>query len=187
MKSVFILLICSLFSFSLPQSTSNVYISRNIKTVIYSEAPIENIEAISVKGSSVFNISSGEIQFIIPISSFQFKKSLMQEHFNENYMESDVYPSAKFKGKINQSIDINKDGDYPVAVSGELEAHGIKRQRSINGSIHIENKRISISSKFDVLCKDHNIKIPQLVFRNIAENIQVTVSGAFTPYSSPQP
>jgi polyisoprenoid-binding protein YceI len=185
MKSVFILLTCFLF-FSFSQQKSNVYVSRNVKTVIYSEAPLENIEATSVKGSSVLNISTREIQFIIPISSFQFKKSLMQEHFNENYMESDTYPSAKFKGKISQDIDINKDGDYQVSASGELEVHGVKKQRNINGSIHVENKSVSINSKFEVLCKDHNIKIPQLVFKNIAENIQVTVSGTYTAYS-PQP
>src|ERR1035437_6573374 len=104
MKSGFILLACFFFSFSPQQSTNNIYMCKNVKTLIYSEAPIENIEATSVKGSSVLNISTGEIQFIIPISSFQFKKSLMQEHFNENYMESDTYPSAKFKGKITQAI-----------------------------------------------------------------------------------
>jgi polyisoprenoid-binding protein YceI len=185
MRVLCVLLACFFFSFS-PQG-SNIYMSKNIKTVIYSEAPLENIEATSVKGSSVLNISNGEIQFIIPISSFQFKKSLMQEHFNENYMESDKYPAARFKGKINQDIDINKDGDYQVTATGELEVHGVKKQRTINGSIHVDNKKISINSKFEVLCKDHNIKIPQLVFQNIAENIQLTVTGTYTAYSSAQP
>jgi polyisoprenoid-binding protein YceI len=183
MRSILIVLACFFFASSIPQN-SNVYLSRNVKSVIYSEAPLENIEAISVKGNAVLNTNTSEIQFVIPISSFQFKKSLMQEHFNENYMESDKYPSAKFKGKINQTVDYTKDGDYPVTVSGELDVHGVKRQRTIAGNLKVADKKISVSSKFDVLVKDHKIKIPQLLYMNIAETIQVTITGTFISYSS---
>lgn len=108
----------------------------------------------------------------------------MQEHFNENYMESDKYPNATFKGKLSDKIDPSKDGDYTVTVTGELEVHGVKQPRTITGTIKVLNRQISINSEFNVLCKDHQITIPKLVFKNIAESIQVTVSGNFNPYSS---
>lgn len=179
-KSLCIILL-SLVITGLKNKKETIYECSTAKIRLYSEAPIENIEATSTKGFSVYNPQSGEIQFNIPINSFKFRKSLMQEHFNENYMESDIYPFAKFKGKINQLIDPEKDGEYAVSVVGELDVHGVKRQRTINGSIKIQKGEITINSKFDVLCKDHNIKIPKLVFRNIAESIQITVSANYNP------
>ncbi|MDF3077295.1 MAG: YceI family protein [Sphingobacteriaceae bacterium] len=169
----------------LAQSSSSLYVCKAVKAVIYSEAPIENIEATSVKGFSVIDLNKSEVQFNIPIKSFQFKKSLMQEHFNENYLESDKYPNAQFKGKIRESIDPTKEGNYPVTVTGDLDVHGVKKNRTIPGVIRIKDNSVTITSKFNVLCKDHNIDIPQLVFQNIAESIQVTVSGTFSAYKKP--
>ena len=182
-KSLCIILLSFLISPDL-ESKKEVYITNNAKVRLYSEAPLENIEATSVKGFSVYNTQSADIQFSIPINSFKFKKSLMQEHFNENYMESDKYPFAKFKGKITQQIDPGKDGEYNVSATGELDVHGVKRQRTIKGSIRVAKGIITVNSKFDVLCKDHNIKIPQLVFQNIAESIQLTVSAIYNPYTA---
>ncbi|MDB5120352.1 MAG: YceI family protein [Sphingobacteriales bacterium] len=183
MTKIASILFLSLFLFAF-QEKQNIFLSNAIETGIYSEAPLENIAAISKKGISVYNIEKGEIQFNIPIKSLKFKKSLMEEHFNENYMESDKYPFAKFKGKVNQAIDLSKNGEYPVTVSGDLDVHGVKKQRTINGTIKVNNGSISVFSKFDVLCKDHDIKIPQLVFQKIAETIQVTISGNYNPYKS---
>lgn len=173
----------SLFLLSF-QERQSVFFSNAIQASIFSEAPLENIEAVSQKGISVYNVENGEIQFNIPIKSLQFKKGLMEEHFNENYMESDKYPFAKFKGKVNQAIDLSKNGDYQVTVSGDLDVHGVKKTRTINGTIKVYNGAVSVFSKFDVLCKDHNIKIPRLVFQKIAESILVTISGNYTPYKS---
>jgi hypothetical protein len=181
MKYILIAVICCFFSFN--HKAGGIYTCKEIKAKLYSEAPIENIEAISSQGFSVINFTTSEIQFNIPIHSFQFKKSLMKEHFNENYMESDKYPNATFKGKINEKIDPSKDGDYPVTVTGELEVHGVKQQRTISGNIKAANNQLSINSQFNVLCKDHQIEIPKLVFKKIAEIIQITISGTFTPYS----
>ncbi|HEY0897129.1 MAG TPA: YceI family protein [Sphingobacteriaceae bacterium] len=183
MKSIAILFI---LTFGLWQQTSapaRLYVSRSIKTTIFSEAPLENIEATSNTGVAILNTETGEVQFNIPIRSFNFRKRLMQEHFNENYMESDKYPHAKFKGKIRESIDYSVDGTYEVTTTGELEVHGVKKPRTIAGTITVNGGSISIQSKFDTRVADHNIKIPQLVFRNIAETIRVTVSGTFTPHT----
>lgn len=182
---VFIVLIISGICSS-RQVKAQLYVCKEVKATLYSEAPVENIEAVSVRGVSVVNLLNGDVQFSIPISSFQFKKSLMQEHFNENYMESDKFPNAKFRGHINEKINTAKDGEYPVTVSGELEVHGVKKQRTIPGTIKVMNNSITVSSRFNVLCKDHNITIPRLVFKNIAESIQVTILGSYTPYQTPK-
>jgi polyisoprenoid-binding protein YceI len=166
-----------------PGKPAQLLMCKDAKTTLYSEAPLENIEATSIKGKSVLNTSTGEVQFSIPITSFEFKKSLMQEHFNENYMESDKYPVASFNGKINEKIDAGQPGDFPVTATGELQVHGVKKQRTINGTLKITKTGASLNSKFIVACKDHGIKIPTLVFKNIAETIQVTVSANYIPYS----
>lgn len=95
-------------------------------------------------------------------------------------MESDKYPAARFKGKLNSPIDVLKDGDYQVTATGDLEVHGVKKRRSISGTIKVLNGTLQINSVFDVKCEDHNIKIPALVFKNIAETIRITLKGTFS-------
>ncbi|HEY1023992.1 MAG TPA: YceI family protein [Sphingobacteriaceae bacterium] len=186
MKSI-VLVILLMFSYkSFSEDAAKFFISKSIKTTIFSEAPLENIEATSRTGVAILNTETREIQFNIPIRSFDFAKKKMQEHFNENYMESDKHPNARFKGKINQAIDLSVSGNYNVSVTGDLEVHGVKQKRTISGSIKVAPGSVAISSKFDVRCADHNISIPRLVFRNIAETIRVTVSGSFTPYNPTQ-
>lgn len=159
---------------------TSVFATRSAELTLFSEAPMENIEAVSKTAYGVLNTDNGEIQFGVSIRSFRFKKSLMQEHFNENYMESDKYPAAKFKGKLNTRIDVSREGEYQVTAVGDLEVHGVTRKRSISGKIKVIDGRLEISSEFDVKCRDHNIKIPALVFKNIAETIKVTLKGTFS-------
>jgi polyisoprenoid-binding protein YceI len=143
----------------------------------------KSVDAESVKGTSVFNAAKGELAFSVPIRSFQFQKSLMQEHFNENYMESDRYPNASFRGQILEKPDFSKNGTYPVNVKGTLEVHGVKQNRTIPGKITVNNGATSMTSTFLVLCKDHQIEIPKLVFQKIAESIQVQVAANYAPLS----
>lgn len=156
-----------------------IFLTKSADISLFSKAPIENIEAVSKSGYGVINADNGEIQFGVSIRSFKFRKSLMQEHFNENYMESDKYPAAKFKGKINTPIDISKNGEYQVTVTGDLEVHGVTKRRTLPGVIRILNGKLEVTSVFDVKCQDHNIKIPALVFKNIAETIQITMKATF--------
>lgn len=183
MKIALLIIVLTFPFTSLTETGSQLFVSKSIKTTIFSEAPLENIEATSTTGVSVLNIETREIQFNIPIRSFNFPKKKMQEHFNENYMESDKYPHAKFKGKINQGSDLLTPGSYNVSVTGDFEVHGVSQKRTISGTLKVAENSISIYSKFDVRCADHKIKIPQLVFRNIAETIRVTVSGSFLPHN----
>jgi hypothetical protein len=169
---------------SISQTGQDIYICKNAKINIFSSAPVEDIEANSTSGVSIYNATTGELDFSLPIRSLHFPKSLMETHFNESYMESDRYPKATFKGKIQERPDLTKDGSYPVTVTGEFEAHGVKQQRTINGNIKVNNGIISMTSEFMVKCADHHIDIPQIVFHNIAESIRVRVAATYTPYKS---
>lgn len=106
----------------------------------------------------------------------------MQEHFNENYMESEKYPQATFKGKVQQAVDVSKDGSYPVTATGVLTVHGVAQNRSITGTIAVQKGVITLTSEFMVKCVDHQITIPKIVFHNIAESIRVNVSAKYDAY-----
>lgn len=154
---------------------AQTYTSRKATLTFYSKAPLEDIKAESKEGLSALNTTTGEIYFKVKIRSFQFRKGLMQEHFNENYLESDKYPDAEFKGNIKETIDFKKAGIYPVTVNGKLNIHNISKDYVAKGTFRVENGKIIGQSVFNVKVADHNIKIPRLVFRNIAELVEVTV------------
>ena len=180
MKQLTIILLTWLGVFS--QAGQGLYTCKNAYISIYSSAPLEDISAETSTGQSVFNAATGELVFSLNIRSLTFKKSLMQEHFNTDYMESDKYPKATFKGKIQEHIDVTKDGTYPVTAVGELEVHGVKQQRSVPGKIIVAGGTVKMTSEFMVKCADHHIDIPRLVFHNIAESIKVTVNATYTAY-----
>lgn len=152
------------------------YISRKAAFTFFSQAPLEDIKAESKQGVSALNIGTGEIYFKVKIRSFHFRKGLMEEHFNENYMESDKYPYAEFKGNIKETLDYKKDGIYPVTVNGMLTIHNVSKEYTTKASLEIKDGVIVGQSVFNVRVADHNIKIPKLVFKNIAEVVEVRVS-----------
>lgn len=162
---------------------AQIVISHNARLSFFSEAPIENIKAESNTGVSALNLSTKTIYFKVFMSSFEFKKSLMQEHFNENYMESSKYPVAEFNGKINDQIDLAKDGTYPVTVQGKLSIHGVTKDYTVKAELKVKGGEITANSTFPVKLVDHEIKIPRLVIKNIAEIVQVTVSAHYKPDS----
>lgn len=164
------------------QAGQGTFVCKNAYISIYSEAPIEDITAETSTGTSVYNATSGDLAFSLNIISLKFKKPLMEEHFNDDYMESEKYPKATFKGKIQEPVDVTKDGTYPVTVNGVLEVHGVKQTRTIPGKVTVSNGTVKMNAEFMVKCADHQIKIPKLVFHNIAESIKVTVSASYVPY-----
>ena len=155
------------------------YMTRTGKVTFFSSTPVENIEAFNNDVSSVLYSKSGEVAFVVPIKSFKFEKALMQEHFNENYMESDKYPKADFKGKVTNLGDVNfaKDGNYSVKVAGALTIHGVTKNVSLPGTITVKGGSITTNSKFKVKTADYGIKIPAMVKNKIAEQIEVTVNS----------
>lgn len=160
----------------------DVQSSKSVNISFFSSAPLEDIEAKTSNGTSVITTTKNEFFFLVPIKSFTFKSSLMQEHFNENYMESDKFADARFSGKVNENIDWKKDGTYNVTVTGKLTVHGVDKDRTIPGSITVKNGVISINTKFDISCKEHGIKIPSMMTEKIAETVAVTVNGTYAPF-----
>jgi len=157
------------------------FVSKNIRIGLFSSTPLEDIRAVSDKGNAVLVSKTREIVVQLDVKTLEFDRKLMQEHFNENYIESDKYPNAKFKGVIDQAIDFTKDGNYGVTVTGVLSVHGVDKKRTIPGKVIISNGVVQISTEFNVACVDHNIKIPKLVFAKIAEFITIKAEGKFNP------
>lgn len=162
------------------------YFSKTGKISFYSDAPMEKIEAHNSTASTVLDISTGNVEWAVLIQGFKFEKALMQEHFNENYMESTTYPKAKFKGKIDNLADVNfkKDGDYNVNVSGQLEMHGVTKPVNATGVITVKGGNISAKSKFSVAVADYGIQIPKVVAENIAKNVDINVHADYQPMPS---
>lgn len=142
----------------------------------YSEAPVEKIEAINNKVTCVVDFETGKMEFAVLIKAFQFEKALMQEHFNENYMESSKFPKAIFKGQIYspEKINIDKDGIYSVKVKGEMTIHGVTKTIETEGSFTIKGGVISSEAIFNVLVADYKIEIPAVVRNNIAREVIIT-------------
>ena len=179
MKIIPLILICSLFN--VVTQAQNILISNNAAVSFFSSTILEDIEGKSSLGSSAINANTGDIIFKVPNTSFRFKKKLMQEHFNENYMESDKYPVSEFKGKLEKLIDVSKNGSYSVHVSGKLTVHGVTKDYRSVAEIVVNNGIATAKSVFKVKVADHNIKIPSLVFKNIAEIVEVRIQALYQP------
>jgi YceI-like domain len=157
------------------------YFSKTGKISFKSEASMEKIEAQNASASTALDINSGNLEWAVLIQGFKFEKALMQEHFNENYMESATYPKAKFKGKIDNITDVNflKDGIYNVTATGQLEMHGITKPVTTKGVITVRGGVISAKSNFSVLLADYGITIPKLVADNISKTVDITVDVSY--------
>lgn len=162
-------------------TAQHLYHAPDVEMTFFSEARFEDIEATSKKGASVLNLITRKMAFKVSIASFTFEKGLMQEHFNENYMESDQYPYANFTGEIVDDIDLTKEGTYKVVVSGELSIHGVVKKRQIEGAITVKKGRIMIDSSFLVPVSDHDIDIPNDKISNISQDIMVKIKAIYEP------
>jgi polyisoprenoid-binding protein YceI len=156
------------------------YVSEKSTVGFFSQAAIEDIKAQNTKGSALFNSSTGEIAFMIPISEFQFAKSLMKEHFNEKYLESDRYPRATFQGKV-EGFDPGSSGEQQVTTTGKLTIHGVTNEVSIPGTITGGENKLTLRSRFVIRLADYKIAIPQLLWQNIAEQVEVTINYVMKP------
>ena len=144
-----------------------------------SKTPLENIEAVNRSVTTVLDRSSGALQFSLNIRGFEFQKALMQEHFNENYMESDKYPKADFKGTIVQMP--TTPGSYDVTAKGKLTIHGVSQEVSIPGKLVIDDNKFTLRSSFPVSPSDFKIEIPSLVRDKISKTLTVSVDCTLNP------
>ncbi|MBK8403116.1 MAG: YceI family protein [Saprospiraceae bacterium] len=159
------------------------YYAKNAYVKFHSDSPMEKIEAVNNTGSTVFDLASGRVEFAALINAFQFDRALMQEHFNENYMESGKFPKATFKGAIENysALNLSKPGTYKVDVSGDMTMHGVTNKIKVPAEVKVETGGLSSETKFKIKCEDYKISIPSVVRDKIAKEIEVTVKTKYLP------
>lgn len=159
------------------------YYSKTGSVHFLSEAPLEKIQASNNNAYVVFDASTGQMEWAVLIKGFKFEKALMQQHFNENYMDSDQFPKAVFKGTIvdKAGINLEKDGSYNVTASGTITIHGVTKPLTAPGQITVKNGKVNASSSFTLTVADFNIEVPKIVRDNIAKTVRVTVRSDLQP------
>lgn len=181
--NIFRLLLLSGLLFLISESIAQTFITRNGTIRFFSEAPLENIEAVNRQVSSALDAETGEFVFRVVMRSFSFEKALMQQHFNDNFVESHLYPNATFQGQMLQigEIDFNSDGEYDVTVEGDLTMKDVTRFISEKGVLRISDGNVMGESVFIIRPEEYNITIPSRYARNIAQEIEVTVNVNLAP------
>lgn len=161
------------------KTEAQIYMTSAAKVQFFSETPLENIVATNTTVSTLINTTTDSILVRIKNTAFTFKNGLMQDHFNENYMETTKYPYDSFRGHITPGIDYSKDNVYNVSATGALNIHGVDKPAVIKGTLTVKDGTIHLEAKFVVRTADFNIEIPKLVFEKIAEQIQVSMAADY--------
>jgi len=159
------------------------YLTNTGKIGFYSHTAIEDITAENQNVSGVIDAASGEVAVIVKMTDFQFEKKKMQEHFNENYVESEIFPKAIFNGMIlnNSEVDYSAEGITKVMVEGDMTIHGKTVKLKSEGNIEVTSDLIVARTKFMLNPEDYDIKIPKVVRKNIAENLEITIELILHP------
>ena len=157
------------------------YFTRTGEISFFSSTSIENIEAHNKTVTAVFDAKSGQIQFSVTMKAFHFEKALMEEHFNENYVESDEYPKSTFKGEIvdASNIDFSKNGTYSSDIKGSLTIHGVKKNIVAKAQFVVVDGKVTGESKIKINPEDYKIEIPGVVREKIAKELEVTIMMNF--------
>lgn len=166
-----ILIIGLLFGYS--KGYSQLYTAQSGEVSIFSKTPLEDIDALNKQVSSIINVATNEVAVQMRVTNFIFPNKLMQEHFNENYLESDKFPSATFKGKIREEVDLKVPGTYAVTAAGSATIHGITKSIELKGNIVSTGDQLSLNCQFEIKLVDYKVDIPKIVFAKIAEVIRV--------------
>ena len=151
------------------------YLTKTGTISFFSASPIEDIEARNQQAAAVLDLATSQVAFTVPIKGFVFKRTLMQEHFNENYLESDKFPKATFSGRFT-GFDATATGSRPVQVEGDLTIHGVTHKVQVPGTLELKGNQLVVFASFPVATADYNIEIPFLVRDHIAKVVTVKVS-----------
>lgn len=175
---LFLVTIITCLATHIAGSESNLFYVTASSVKFRSEAPLEVISAESEKMQGVIDMAKRTFVFTVQNSSFQgFNNALQRVHFNENYMESDIYPLTSFKGKIIEDIDFSMPGVYQVRAKGLLTVHGIVKERIIRAQLTTSKEGLAVESNFTVMLKDHNIRVPKVVHEKIASEIKIDIKA----------
>ena len=140
----------------------------------------EKIAAVNNEVAAILDAKTGDFVFQAPMNSFKFQNDLMKQHFNENYMESEKFPKAQFKGKITnmQEVNLGKDGSYKAVVTGDLTIHGVTKPVSVPGTVVVKGNSATASAKFSAHLADYKIEVPSLVSDKVGKDASITVDAA---------
>lgn len=179
-------LVFSLVLFAVTTNAQDRFFTKTGKINFVSKAPMEDIEGKNKTVTAVLDTKSGAFQFSVQMKSFEFEKALMQQHFNENYVESDKYPDATFKGVVanNGVVNYSKAGTYNVTVKGKLTIHNVTKDVEIPGTIKVDGDGLKAESTFNVLLSDYKISIPAAVKEKVSNSIKVVVDTKLEPLKS---
>lgn len=182
MKKQFVLAVTILFSLS-AINAQDKYFTKSGKIGFHSKAPLETIEAHNKSVTCVLDTKSGNLQFAVLMKGFEFEKALMQEHFNENYVESHKFPKAEFKGQIinTSDIDFTKEGSYEAKVKGKLTIRGETKDVETVGTIRVINGKMAANADFNIALEDYKIEIPKIVKENISKTVKISVDCTLDP------
>ena len=183
MKKIIASYLCMLLCLASLNSNAQKCYTKTGKISFFSSTALENIEASNRSVTALLDSKTGELQFTVLVKGFEFKKALMQEHFNENYLETDKFPKASFKGQVLNNSEINyaADGSYPARVKGQLTIHGQTKDIETTGVINIKDGKPVLNSTFSVLIADYKINVQRIHQDNISKSIKITVEAALTP------
>jgi hypothetical protein len=159
------------------------FFSEKSNITFFSEGVIEDIKATNTKVTSILDLQSGEVAYLLSPKDFQFEKKLMQVHFNEKYMESEKFPRSTFKGKI-EGLNPTSTGLQQVKAVGQLSIHGVTRDVTVPGTLQIEGNTVTLKANFMAKLIDYNIKVPQIVWQNIAQEVEVSVHFLYRPVTN---
>ncbi len=177
MKTIFLLAL--LTTGILTGRSQDQFYTRNGHVDFFSHAPLEDIQANNEQVALFLNTTNGELSAAMLMKSFRFEKALMQQHFNENYVESDKFPRAEFEGQIAGFTELDLAGGKPreVTAKGKITIHGVTRELTVTGTIAKVGGNYEIDAVFILKPADFEIRIPASVKDNIAEEIRVTLDA----------
>ncbi len=182
-KSILTIIVTLFIVFSL--NAQKTFFTKSGFIGFFSSTPLENIDARNHQVVSFLKTADGSLNFGVLVKSFKFKNALMEEHFNENYAESDKYPKAKFKGRILHidNIDFDKDGSNTAVVEGKLTFHGATNTIKLNNvELIVSGDKLKGKASFLVKPEDYNIEIPAIVRGKIAKEITVNIEIEYNLY-----
>jgi YceI-like domain len=164
-------------------ATAQVFFTKSGNINFNSSSAVEKIAAKNNNVACKLNTTTGDLDFVVLNKSFVFDIQLMQEHFNENYMESDKYPKSSFKGKVSSTTPINyaADGTHKVTVAGTMNMHGVNKPVSVPGTLAIKNGKVTLNSSFAIILADYGVKVPGEVKDKISKDSKITVNCTLEP------
>ncbi len=183
MKKVLVVIVGMMLLLPAGLQAQGKFYTKTGKISFYSSAPLENIEAVNKSVVTLLDSKTGDFQFGVLMKGFEFKKALMQEHFNKDYVESDKYPKAEFKGQVtnNSTVNYTTDGTYNATVKGKLTVHGVTKDVETTGTLSVKEGKVTAHSVFNVAVADYNITIPKMYRDNISKTVKVTVDCVLEP------